>query len=221
MMRTVRMIGTLLGVLGLVSLPAQAMSTSTEGAGTSTEDSLASQQDHAGATPLAAHLATLTADQRETFVETRLLATETVEVSSQVPTDATALRSARDAAVAGEALDPLASGCWTARGNGEGKALAGNTLFTYYTVGGWCSSGSKITDAWLADAGGETSTIGWRYEGVINKSSGIVSNQGRAYAQFKFVLGSGGIDVQSPTPCLRIKGTSAPAATVDTVCGIY
>ena len=111
--------------------------------------------------------------------------------------------------------------CWTQRWNGSARAAAGNTLYTFYTVGGWCYSGSTVTDAWLADAGGETSTPGWRYEGVTGSGAGVVGNEGRSYARHQFVLGVGGIDIQHPVECLRVRGRVGPASIGEYVCGIY
>ena len=167
-----------------------------------------------------AYLDTLTPRQRAEFVATKLPATIVETTGPQHPVDAAARAAAAAATLTGARVSPLATGCWTARTSGSAKAALGNTLYTYFHVGGWCASGSIVTSAWVADAGGETSTPGWSYVGVINRNSGVVSNEGRSYSQTKFVLGSGGWIIQSPTPCLRISGTSAPAATAAGTCGI-
>lgn len=168
-----------------------------------------------------AYLATLTPRERADFVATKLPATFTETVEAPVPMDAKARQSRLAMSDRSEAISPLSTGCWTGRVNGSAKALAGNTLYTYYHVGYWCSSGSTITAARVQAAGGETSTPGWRYEGVINRGAAIVSNQGRSYSQQKFVLGTGGWDIQSPTPCLRVNGLTSGSYTYSSTCGVY
>lgn len=78
-----------------------------------------------------------------------------------------------------------------------------------------------MTEASVADNGGETSTPGWRYEGVTDSDAGVVNNEGRSYSQYKFVLGAGGWDIQTPTPCIRVIGQASGEADSDLVCGIY
>lgn len=169
---------------------------------------------------LDAYLDSLAPAERQAFVDSQLPAQVVVEQQAQQPADAAARRSVLAAAASGRAVSMLATGCWTARQNGSAKAALGNTLYTYYTVGGWCSSGSTVTSAWLADSGGETSTPGWSYAGRINSAAGVVSNTGRSYAQHKFQLSAGGVVVQSPTPCLRVVGTSSGGASGSSSCGI-
>jgi hypothetical protein len=167
------------------------------------------------------YLDTLGPQERAEFIATKLPAAVVETRGAQVPADTVADASVKAATATGRTVSPMSSGCWTIRWDGWAKAAAGNTLYTYYHVGYWCSSGSSITAASTAAAGGETSTPGWRYEGVINESHGIVSNQGRSYTQQKFVLGVGGWDVQSPTPCLRVNGLTNGTATGSSTCGIY
>ena len=154
---------------------------------------------------LEAYLATLSPADRATFVNTMLPATVTVTVTKTSATG-TAAR---------------ATGCWNGRVNGSATNAFGGTLYTYYTVGNWCSSNLTITSSRWVEAGGETSTPGWRYDGVINKGAAVTLNQGRSFSQFRFILGAMGTDVQSPTPCLRVKGTNTGGVGRDTVCGNY
>ena len=170
---------------------------------------------------LLAYLETLSAPDRATFVRTQLPAEQVIARSAPRPLDAAAQRSARLAAVTGTVVSPMATGCWAQRWSGNARSAAGNVLYTYYTNGGWCSAGSTVTSAWLADAGGETSTPGWRYDGVVKTGAGVVSNQGRSFAQHRFVLRVGGWDVQSPSPCLRVSGTSSGTSSGTYTCGIY
>lgn len=167
------------------------------------------------------YLDDLPEEDRLRIENTLLLDHEEQTFEPQSPSDLVALGSQIGATLSGETVSPLAKGCWTSRTNRSGKAKAGNTLYTYYHVGRWCSSGTVVTSSNVADSGGETKTPGWRYEGVTKRGTGIVSNQGRSYSQYRFVLGVGGWDIQTPTPCARVRGTSAGTATSDGVCGIY
>ncbi|WP_066582776.1 hypothetical protein [Cellulomonas timonensis] len=169
---------------------------------------------------LEAYLGTLSPADRDAFIASNLPAEIVLTRGAQQPLDAAARRSLSAATASGRSVGILATGCWTARQNGSARSGLGNTLYTYYTVGGWCSSGSTVTSAWLADAGGETSTPGWSYQGRINSGSGVVSNTGRAYSQHRFTLSAGGATVQSPTPCLRVTGTSSGSASGSSSCGI-
>jgi len=169
---------------------------------------------------LESYLATLSDADRDAFIASSLPAEVVLTQGAQQPLDAAARRSLSAASASGRTVGILATGCWTARQNGSARSGLGNTLYTYYTVGGWCSSGSTVTSAWLADAGGETSTPGWSYQGRINSGSGVVSNTGRAYSQHRFTLSAGGVTVQSPTPCVRVTGTSSGSASGSSSCGI-
>lgn len=170
---------------------------------------------------IASYLATLPVDQRQEFVDSQLPATTTMEVGAQLPANAVAAASLAAAKSTGSAITPLAVGCWQQRWNWSGQAAAGNTLYTFYHVGHWCASGTTVRSAAILDAGGETRTPGWRYEGIVARSSGVVANQGRSYTQHKFVLGVGGWDIQTSLRCFRVKGTAAGTSTSDGTCGIY
>jgi hypothetical protein len=184
--------------------------------------------DEAASTPeLEQYLASLSPADRDEFVRTQLPAVQTLSASAPVRLSSGALAPAANApdgsivgSLAVSRLSALATGCWTQRWSGSAKAAAGNTLYTYYTTGGWCASGSTITSAWVADAGGETSTPGWRYDGVVATGSGIVSNQGRSYSQSTFVLSVGGFDVQSASPCVRVLGRTSGSSSAQYSCGL-
>ncbi len=170
---------------------------------------------------LAAYLETLDPAEREQFIETQLPETVDVTVGSQLPADSTALASVLASRIAGRSVTPMATGCWSQRWTWAPKAAAGNTLYTYYHVGRWCSSGSSVTSATIADYGGETSTPGWSYEGMIGSGKGVVSNEGRSYTRHKFELSVGSWVVQTKTPCGRVKGKSSGSSSADATCGIY
>ncbi len=171
-------------------------------------------------TALQEYLDSLSPQERAEFVETQLPATTDVVVGGQQPADITAVRSLLAARASGLSVTPSASGCWSQRWTWAPRAAAGNTLYTYYHVGHWCASGSSVTSARIADSGGETSTPGWSYEGVTGSGKGVVSNEGRSYTRHKFVLRVGGIKLQSPTPCARVKGRASGPSSADSVCGI-
>ena len=111
--------------------------------------------------------------------------------------------------------------CWLATIRGEGRNAVGATLYTFYHVASWCGQNDVVLSSAVVDAGGETSSLGWDYVGVINKSAGIISNRARSYSQTKFTFGSGGWVIQSPTPCLRFTGGPNGGVGVAHACGIY
>lgn len=167
---------------------------------------------------LAEYFSSIPRAEAEAFIQNMLVAnTETSFEAAPLNADA---RETVAEAGAPTAVTAMATGCWTAKATREASALAGNVLYTYFTTGGWCSSGSTVTDSWFVEAGGETSTPGWRYEGVLRTGTGVYSNQGRTYSQHQFVLGAGGWDVQSPTPCARVEGTSAGTYYNTGVCSV-
>ncbi|WP_156157641.1 hypothetical protein, partial [Demequina pelophila] len=179
-----------------------------------------SPDDVADDVTLEAYLDTLDTAEREEFIETMLPATESVTVGPQAPANAQAYASAMAARMTGVEITPLAVGCWTQRWTWGPKAAAGNTLYTYYHVGYWCSSGSTVTAASVQDYGAETKTPGWRVIGSVSKGAAVVSNQGRSGSQHTFALGVGGWDVQTPVHCARVKGLSNGTSTADSVCGV-
>ncbi|GAA3731659.1 hypothetical protein HDA32_000477 [Spinactinospora alkalitolerans] len=117
--------------------------------------------------------------------------------------------------------DASVAGCWVGRADGSAQAAAGNTLYTFYVEGSWCSNGVTVTSASYDRAGGETSTPGWRYEGVNDFASGVsAGNQGVAWAQHSFVLGAGGWDIQHPLECIRLRGAANGNAYADYTCSV-
>lgn len=147
--------------------------------------------------------------------------TTEVEVGPQLPADLPALTSLAVAKGGAQTVSAMATGCWTQRWTWRPRSGAGTVLYTYYHVGYWCASGTKVTAARVASAGGETRTPGWQYRGIVDRGAGVVSNQGRSFTQHKFTLRVGGIDVQSPLQCARVKGAATGGASADAICGIY
>ncbi|WIM97027.1 hypothetical protein ACTOB_000517 [Actinoplanes oblitus] len=114
-------------------------------------------------------------------------------------------------------------GCWTTKARLGNKAKGGNTLFTYWVVLKWCADGKKITKASIVEADGETSTPGWRYDGVKNKGARVVNTVwARGFAKHKFILGLAGWDVQNVDACVRTFGMNDGSQGVpDKVCSLY
>ncbi|MBN9141444.1 MAG: hypothetical protein J0H23_11520 [Micrococcales bacterium] len=168
---------------------------------------------------LLTYLDTLSPSERDAFIASTIPATETVTVT-QTPVDEAAQASVAEAARSGSAVSPRATGCWVGRADWDIKAIAGNSLYTYYHVGGWCMTGSTVNSAHIADSGAQTWTVGWRYNGVTASSSGVVSNQGRSYTQHNFILGVGGWDIQNTLECGRVNGGDG-YYTSSATCGIY
>jgi hypothetical protein len=163
-------------------------------------------------------LSAMSPEERERFIATNLPAT-VVETVTLTPLDAAA--EASMAAHGSASLAAAANGCWSSRWGWEMKSAVGIALYNFYQVGGWCANAGSVLSVGTLDYGGQTVAVGWRYEGRTAAASGIVSNQGRSYSQFKFVFGSGGWDINTRLECARVKGTAAGTATGDRVCGIY
>lgn len=166
------------------------------------------------------YLDSMSPTQRQQFVTTELVSAVTVSYSSVTPADAQARAAVAEYGSAAAAVTEAASGCWLGRANYKATALAGNTLYTYFHTGGWCISGGTVYDPSTYEDGGETSTPGWHYDGVIARNAGVISNQGRSYSQFKFTLSAGPWDIQTPTPCIRVNGLSNATFTSSGTCGI-
>lgn len=147
--------------------------------------------------------------------------TTEVEVGPQLPADLPALTSLAVAKGGAQTVSPMATGCWTQRWTWRPRSAAGTVLYTYYHVGYWCASGTRVTAARVASAGGETRTPGWQYRGIVDRGAGVVSNQGRSFTQHKFTLRAGGIEVQSPLQCARVRGAASGGSSSDGTCGIY
>lgn len=162
----------------------------------------------------------LSASEQEAFDSYALPQEHYVELGEIEPQDDLA-RQIQEQGTAPESLeDPQAAGCWHGQANGWAEAAAGNTLYTYFVEGTWCSNGSGVTSASYDRAGGETSTPGWSYEGLLDNDSGISGNRGIFWAQHEFELGSGGWVIQNPTPCIRFLGSAAGNTDSDRTCSV-
>jgi len=63
----------------------------------------------------------------------------------------------------------------------------GNQLYSYWLQLQVCGNNSLSSYAVLSQ-GGNTSWVGWTYEGIVGSSSGIVSGEAHSYAQYHFRL---------------------------------
>lgn len=95
------------------------------------------------------------------------------------------------------------TGCRSLNQTYERKALLGNTLYTYWQTTKVCAYNGRVTSVAVTNAGGETSTPGWRIARAPTKSAKSVGWEGRGLARYYFVLGAGGIDIQNPSDCIQ------------------
>jgi hypothetical protein len=95
------------------------------------------------------------------------------------------------------------TGCWQRSKTSERKSILGNTLYTYWQTTRVCAKNGRVTSVAVTNAGGETSTPGWRIARPPTKSAKSVGWEGRGLARYYFVLGAGGIDIQNPSDCIQ------------------
>jgi hypothetical protein len=95
------------------------------------------------------------------------------------------------------------SGCYGWHQTYKRTALLGNTLYTYWQTTSVCVSNGTVTGVSVTDAGGETSTPGWRIDKGPDLATKNVGWEGRGVAHYHFVFGTGGWDVQHPTDCVQ------------------
>ena len=97
------------------------------------------------------------------------------------------------------------TGCWGMHATGGAKALAGNTLYTFWQDTGVCVKNGKVTSVSITNAHGETSTPGWRIAHAPTTSKLNAGWEGRGLAEYHFVLGAGPWDIQHPSDCLQLR----------------
>ena len=119
-----------------------------------------------------------------------------------------------------QALSDLAStqGCWAGNARYTEKAALGNSLWDTYTEGTWCGSGSSVTSASFSRSWSTIAAVGWRDGGQIGRGAGVSNKQARIWSQRKMILGTGGWDVQTRTPCLRLNGTASGRTSITLTC---
>jgi len=95
-------------------------------------------------------------------------------------------------------------GCWAVHATGGRKALAGNTLYTYWQTTEVCVRNGRVYKVEVYDVGGETSTPGWsRGKPVTYRKN--VGWEGRGISENHFVLSAGPWDIQKPIDCLQLR----------------
>lgn len=97
----------------------------------------------------------------------------------------------------------------------------GDKIWSVFTEGKWCWSGSKVTSATFGRSWSEIYQILWRDAGQIGKGAGVQSGSARIFAQRKMIAGTGGWDIQTWQPCLRLLGYSGATLSSDRICSIY
>ncbi|GAA6617209.1 hypothetical protein [Scytonema sp. NUACC26] len=129
-----------------------------------------------------------------------------LEVQSQ-PIDSAPTQGAptQGASTQGASTLSTYTGCWGLNQSAKRKALLGNTLYTYWQTTQVCARNGRVTSVAVTNAGGETSTPGWRIARNPTTSTKNVGWEGRGLARYYFVLGAGGIDVQNPTDCIQMR----------------
>lgn len=181
--------------------------------GTTTTVSVQKMPDPSADPKVKAYLATLSPAEAADVKKNKLLATITTTVTDvSAPASSGANISAQAA---------YRTGCWVTRYNVTGKSAAQTTLFKYYHTGQLCSDGSKTTSSSVFDAGGQTFALGWKYQGVLASRADRSTVEGRSYSKHGFIFGSGGWDVQNPTPCIRVYMNVDGRTAMDEQCGTY
>jgi hypothetical protein len=95
------------------------------------------------------------------------------------------------------------TGCWGWHQVYGRKALAGNTLYTYWQTTRVCAQNGRVTSVAVTYADGETSTPGWRIAHAPTTSTRNVGWEGRGLARYYFVLGAGPWDIVHPSDCIQ------------------
>jgi hypothetical protein len=117
---------------------------------------------------------------------------KSLEVTSEIISDESSLRAAY-------------SGCWELHADNSVKAAAGNTLYTFWQTTQVCVDNGNVYSVEVSDAGGETSTPGWRIDREPTTRTKNVGWEGRGVARYYFVLGAGGWDISHPVNCLQLR----------------
>lgn len=115
-----------------------------------------------------------------------------------------AARFARNA-VRGASVAAAYNGCWAMQTSSSARAAAGNTLYTYGQSTQVCATNSRVTRVSVFNVWDETSTPGWRIDKAARTAVFNAGWEGRGLAQYYFVLGIGGWDIQRPTTCLQLR----------------
>lgn len=188
----------------LLSAPAAANAATVE-QGTSVGTSVFSSQN-----PQAAYRA-LGASERAAFDSVHKVdrTSTTVRAQGVGANEGTRLSPSRAAKLGstrrGALVSPRYSGCWAMQVSGSARAAAGNTLYTYGQSTQVCVRNNRVSGITVYNVWNETSTPGWRIDKRPTTSRFNAGWEGRGLAQYYFVLGAGGWDIQRPTTCLQLR----------------
>ena len=138
----------------------------------------------------------LSAAEREKFDKATMPAELEITEEKRVPLSDDEAKDDDETAKAGR-------NCYGYNQTFKRKAALGNTLYTYWQSTHVCRRGGRITSVKVTNAGGETSTPGWRIDKGQNVSTKNVGWEGRGNARYHFVLGVGGWDIAHPTDCIQ------------------
>jgi hypothetical protein len=98
------------------------------------------------------------------------------------------------------------SGCWAMQTTGWSQSrFLHKTLYRYGQSTEVCVSRGRVTKIYVYNVWDETSTPGWRTVKDAKTAAFNVGWEGRGRAQYYFVLGVGGWDIQHPTTCLQLR----------------
>lgn len=99
--------------------------------------------------------------------------------------------------------------CRTANHHQDWKSNYGFVVATSWLSMEWCSSGNKVISVRITNQGGETSTPGYTYQGVLNSGARASGTSGRAYSEIGLKL-LDGVDfvhlLPALHPCIKLTG---------------
>lgn len=187
----------------------------------------AGPEDEAAVTSLTARLAAGTLLESELTPDQVRLLGRTLAVGSvtQVVTDAPL--SIDDPRAASAARSLLATGasrsaitCKTTRIENTATSTIGLKIYSYYHLGAWCGTSTKMTKSSWAGGGGQALSWGWEYLGRIDKGAGLVAGKAVSFTQTSFKFSVGALPVTTVQPCLRMIRTSSLVSSVSSRCGV-
>lgn len=154
-------------------------------------------------------LKSISSDERYAFEQHYLPASEstTFTITSFTDEDGKVANSlgATEYESESEAVSALAAaGCGIGESRVVTKSAIGLALFDTYTEGKFCTNGSSITSTQFLRSWSYVGMVGWRDAGLISSGHGVGGNQGRAWSQRKYILGSAGVDVDQVNKCSRV-----------------
>lgn len=99
--------------------------------------------------------------------------------------------------------------CREATHHQDWKSNYGFVVATSWISIEWCSSGNRVTNIRITNQGGETSTPGYTYQGVLNSGAHASGPTGRAYSEIGLKIWDG-VDIvhllPALHPCIKMTG---------------